>query len=180
MLNTNYLYGYNKQIAMPLNTPFISELQHEIATTRKFLAAYPLDNPDYKPHEKSMTIKQLTQHVAELIGWVSYTITQSELDFATHKMVTVPTDTIENLLAHYNQLASKALADLETVTDEQMREPWTLRSGENIIFTMPKIATIRAFAMNHTVHHRAQLGVYYRLLNIPVPSSFGPSADAAM
>ncbi len=162
---------------MALNQTLLPELEHEGAMTRKMLSAVPFTNPNWKPHEKSMTIQRLAAHVAELPGWVSMTINVDVLDFAKWEYKpAVPVSTEELLKLHDDNLA-KAIADLGKASDETLLSNWTMRNGEVVYFTMPKLAVIRTWALNHIVHHRGQLSVYLRLLNIPVPGMYGPTAD---
>lgn len=162
---------------MPINETFIGELQHAAATTRKFFERYPADQGDYQPHEKSMSLKRLASHVAELITWVSVTLDHDELDFAKFNYKPMIAENSEQLIAMLDKNVNDAIDCLKRTDDAVFMQNWTMRQGEQIFLTMPKIAVLREFVMNHLVHHRAQLGVYYRLLNIPVPQSFGPTAD---
>ncbi len=155
---------------------FLKELDQESVTTRKMLQRIPDDKYDWKPHEKSMTIRQLATHIAELPSWSSMVLTTSELDFASNPY----SPPIINNTAELLDLFEKSLADgrshLENAKEEQLSEDWTLRSGDQIFSTSPKSDVIR-MSISQIIHHRAQLGVYLRLLNIPIPGSYGPSAD---
>ena len=162
---------------MPLNQSLLPELTHEGQSTRKILALVPLNNPDWKPHEKSMPVQSLAAHVAELPGWISMTLNTKELDFAKFDYKPVQPKSNEELLKIFDENQVKAIEDLTNASDATLMENWTMRNGDTIYFTMPKIAVIRTWAMNHTVHHRAQLGVYLRLNNVPVPNVYGPTAD---
>lgn len=162
---------------MPINESFIAELQHAAATTRKFFERYPADQGDYKPHEKSMKLKSLASHVAELITWVGVILDQDELDFAKMDYKPFIGENSEDLITMLDKNVNDAVECLKRTEDGVFMQNWTMRQGEQIFLTMPKIAVLREFVYNHLVHHRAQLGVYYRLLNIPVPQSFGPTAD---
>jgi uncharacterized damage-inducible protein DinB len=156
-------------------TGLIGELSHEAATTKKILERIPAETFDYKPHEKSMTMIRLAAHVAEMVEWVAETCTEDEINFEGYETFE-PKSTAE-LVEYHDKLVVKALEALKNTSDEDMHKPWTLKSGEHIIFTMTKIATIRTMCMNHIWHHRGQLSVYLRLNDIPVPSIYGPSAD---
>lgn len=153
------------------------EFQQEAANTRKLLALVPTDNLEYKPHEKSMSLGRLSIHVAEIAGWWKECLINDELDFAKEDFTPKVFETNAALLAYYDDLVSKAETILHEVADEEFSKPWTMRNGEQIYFTMPKAAVVRTWCLNHWYHHRAQLGVYLRLLNIPVPGVYGPSAD---
>ena len=157
---------------------FLAELQAEAIATRKLLALVPLEKGDWKPHEKSMKLLRLATHVAELGSWVKVTLLQDELDFAksTHKPF-IPVETAE-LLAFFDKNIADATEVLTHFTDERLQEDWTMRAGEQIYFTDKKGKVLRTWCMNHLVHHRAQLGVYLRLLDIPLPGTYGPSADS--
>lgn len=161
---------------MSLIEIFLKELEQEAVTTRKMLACIPEDKFSWQPHPKSMTIKQLATHIAELPGWVNMVLNTSELDFASNPYSPVDLNTKEELLAYLEKEQVGALAALKQAVDAQMDEEWTLRSGDEIYSKSPKHEMLRT-CMNQIVHHRAQLGVDLRLLNVPIPGSYGPSAD---
>lgn len=158
-------------------TGLLGELDHEIATTRKCLERIPENLFDYKPHEKSMTMGKLAVHVAEMLSWITVTCTTDALDFAADEYKPFEPKTTAELLEYLEKHATQAVESLKNTSDEDMHKPWTLKNGEQTYFTMPKIATLRTFCMNHVWHHRGQLTVYMRLNDIPVPSIYGPSAD---
>jgi uncharacterized damage-inducible protein DinB len=155
----------------------INELTHEAAQTRKMLERVPFDKWDYKPHEKSMSLGSLTVHIAELPAWVSMTLNTDELDFAKWEYKPYQPKDKEDLLSFFDKNVEQAIATLEAEDGENMLQPWTMRRGETIFFTMPKIAVARSFAMNHLVHHRGQLSVYLRMNDVAIPGMYGPSAD---
>ena len=155
---------------------FLKELLQESVTTRKMLALIPDDKYDWKPHEKSMTIQQLSTHLAELPGWVKMTIDTSELDFAQNPYETPAINSTPGVLELFEKSLQAGKSSLEAAKEEDLELPWTLRNGETIYSTSPKGEIIR-MSISQTIHHRAQLGVYLRLLNIPIPGSYGPSAD---
>lgn len=161
-------------------TGLIGELSHEAQTTRKLLERVPTEKFDYKPHEKSMTMGQLAAHVAEMMSWVTASCAKDQIDFAAGDHIPFKPTTTEEILEHYDKLVAEAIENLKTTSDEDMQKPWSLKNGEITLFTMPKIATIRTFCLNHIWHHRGQLSVYLRLNDIPVPSIYGPSADEGM
>jgi uncharacterized damage-inducible protein DinB len=147
----------------------------EAETTRKMLSRVPDDKLDYKPHEKSMVMKSLVTHLADLPGWVHFTLTTDELDF--QKAYEQPEITNNKQLMEYFEKRSKeGLSALVAENEKEMDKPWTLRNGETIYATNPKIDVLR-MSLSQQIHHRAQLGVYLRLLNVPIPGSYGPSAD---
>jgi len=162
---------------MPINESFIAELQQEAVTTKKILERVPIDNPDWKPHEKSMPLGRLAVHVAELPNWVCATLDHDELDFAKTGYNPPAAKSSAELVEILNKNISDAVESLKKYPDEHFMTNWKLRNGETIYFELPKAAVLRSFVFSHLIHHRAQLGVYLRLLNIPLPGSYGPTAD---
>ncbi len=162
---------------MSLNKPLIAEVQREAENTRKILKLVPVEQNDWKPHAKSMALGKLAMHVAELPGWVSMTMLTDELDFAKFDYKLAPPSSIEELMEKHEEHVAQALSVLENCTDEDFDKNWTMRTGEHIHFTMPKSVVLRTFALSHQYHHRAQLGVYLRMLDIPLPGMYGPTAD---
>jgi uncharacterized damage-inducible protein DinB len=154
----------------------LKELQQEAKTTRKMLSIVPDDKYQWKPHEKSMSIQQLTTHIAELPGWIAMTLNTTELDFAKNAYTPLDISTTAGVLEVFEKSLAEGINSLETATEDKLQEPWTLRNGDTIYSTTPKSDVIR-MSISQTIHHRAQLGVYLRLLNIPIPGSYGPSAD---
>ncbi|RYY30322.1 MAG: DinB family protein [Sphingobacteriaceae bacterium] len=154
----------------------LKEMDQEALTTKKMLERVPSDKFDWQPHEKSMTIRQLTTHIAELPGWITMTLNTDGLDFAENPYQPETINNTTELL----QLFAKSLAfgkeSLAAATDEQLLPEWILRNGDMVLYVGTKGEMIRV-AFSQIVHHRAQLGVYLRLLNIPIPGSYGPSAD---
>lgn len=161
---------------MSIIASLIKELNEEAETTRKMLSRIPEDKYDWKPHEKSMPIRKLAGHIAELPGWVDMTIHTSELDFAANPYSFPPVQNNEELLAFFEKNVVSGNAALEEATDKDLTDNWTLRNGDQVYSVRSKAEVIR-MAYCQTVHHRAQLGVYLRLLNVPIPGSYGPSAD---
>lgn len=160
-----------------LATAFLAELDNEAKVTRSILERIPPDKFDWQPHEKSMKFGRLATHVAEMFGWTKETCKQDTLDFATADYKPFePKDNAE-LLAFFDNHIANAKAILAETSDETFLTDWTMRNGETVYFTMPKVAVMRSFVMNHIIHHRGQLSVYLRLNDIPVPSIYGPSAD---
>jgi uncharacterized damage-inducible protein DinB len=142
------------------------------------LARVPNDRYSWKPHEKSMNVQQLVTHVAELPSWVSMVLHIDELDFAKTPYQPVAITNTEQLLAYFEQSLIEGKEALNQAREAQLEENWTLRNGEQVYSTSPKSEVIR-MCFCQIVHHRAHLGVYLRLLNIPIPGSYGPSADEA-
>jgi uncharacterized damage-inducible protein DinB len=164
---------------MSLCQALAAELQQEAKTTRRILERVPEGSFDWKPHDKSMSLGRLAGHVAELPSLIVPALTQDELDFAagTYQPF-LPSSTAE-LLEKFDGNIDKAVELLGGQTDERMGESWRLGSGEQTFFNGPRAAAVRVLALNHVVHHRGQLSVYLRLLDVPVPSIYGPSADEA-
>jgi uncharacterized damage-inducible protein DinB len=156
------------------------EFDHEMENTRKVLARVPEGKDSYRPHAKSMTLSRLAGHVVELPIWGWMTLSEDEFDVSPgagkgfERFVFTST---AGALERFDREVEKARGLLATTTDEQMMQTWTLKNGDQTIFAMPKAAVFRSFFMNHLIHHRAQLGVYLRLNDVPVPGLYGPSAD---
>ena len=164
---------------MTISQSLLGELDHESAGTRKTLERLPADKFDFRPHPKSPTMGWLAGHIAGLAHWGAMTCTTQSLDLAApeHQRRPAEPTTAQEALDRFNQETAKFRAALEQVTDAQMMEPWTLKLGDRIFFTMPRAAVLRGMVFNHAVHHRAQLTVYLRMNGVPVPALYGPSAD---
>jgi uncharacterized damage-inducible protein DinB len=165
---------------MALNEALLPEFDHEMAGTRKTLERLPDDKFDWKPHVKSMTVRQLAQHLALFPDWMAETFKTASFDYAPpggegYKPPVV--NSRQELLEIFDRDLVKAREALKGASDAQLMETWTLLAGGKTIFSMPRIAVYRSMIMNHMIHHRAQLGVYLRLNDIPVPALYGPSAD---
>jgi uncharacterized damage-inducible protein DinB len=158
-----------------INT-FLKEMEEEALTTRKMLERVPAEQFDWQPHVKSMTLKRLATHVAELPSWIAMAIKTDELDFADNSYQPVEIINSEALLAYFENNLVEARSVLLEKNEIVLDEPWTMRNGEEIYSTRSKAEVVR-MSISQTIHHRAQLGVYLRLLNIPIPGSYGPSAD---
>jgi len=154
----------------------LKEMEQEATATRKFLASLPTDKFSWKPHEKSMNIQQLSTHIAELPGWVSFAIATDELDFAKNHYEPTVMNNAEEIQAYFDKTYAEGKAALAATNEKELEKNWTMRSGEKIYSVRTKAEVIR-MSIDQTIHHRAQLGVYFRLLGIPVPPSFGPTAD---
>lgn len=165
---------------MQLNEPLIEELVHEAAGTRKMLDMVPYEKLGWQPHEKSMTLGRLAAHIAEIPGWLIQTLKQDELDFSSADFTPQPLDEPDAILKVFNANMEEGLDALKNATDEILNSAWTLRNGEQIILRMQRIGVVRGLVLNHIIHHRGQLSVYLRLLDIPVPGMYGPSADDMM
>jgi len=155
---------------------FLKELDAESVTTRKMLERVPADKFNWKPHEKSMTLIRLATHVAELPSWITMALTTDELDFASNPYTPEVINNTGELVAYFERCLADGRAHLLNGREEQLEEPWTLRNGTEVYSTSTKAEVIR-MSLSQIIHHRAQLGVYLRLLHIPIPGSYGPSAD---
>lgn len=154
----------------------LKEMDQEAATTRKMLARIPDDKYDWKPHPKSMSVRQLATHIAELPTWVSVTLDTDELDFATSPYQPVQIDSTNQLMEHFERSLKEGRTRLAAAKEEDLLPMWTLRNGQEIYSKTSKAEVIR-MSYCQIVHHRAQLGVFLRLLDVPIPGSYGPSAD---
>lgn len=157
-------------------TPLLKELEQEAQTTRKMLERVPTAYFTWQPHKKSMTIQQLATHIAELPGWVTMAVTTDELDFAANPYKQEEIHNNGELMAYFERSLVDGRNHLADTTEEVLTEPWTLRNGEDILQVATKGEIVR-LAYCQIVHHRAQLGVFLRLLDVPIPGSYGPSAD---
>lgn len=159
---------------------FLPEFDQEMGTTRRVLERVPADKLDWKPHSKSMSLGQLASHVAQLPDWLSNIFGADEFDFRppggpAFKMADCKT--AEELLDLFDRSVATASKAIGSAREESLDTPWTLKAGDFTIFTSPRWIAFRGFGMNHIIHHRAQLAVYLRLLDVPVPSIYGPTAD---
>ena len=155
---------------------FLKELEHESIGTRKMLALVPADKADWKPHEKSMKLKDLAIHIADMPTWITLGLTTDELDFVKSPYNPKNCNSAEELVAYFDKNVEEAKQYLQKAKDSILEENWTLKNGDIVYMQQSKLDTIR-HSYCQMVHHRAQLGVYLRLLNIPIPGVYGPSAD---
>lgn len=159
---------------MEIKDLLIPELEQEIAITEKFLKRIPKDKLDWRPHEKSMTLKQLGSHLAELPSWVVGTMTQDGMSMDDYKPPI--NDNVDEMLHTLTSSAKEAVNSLK-VPNSEYHKNWKMEKGGQTLMEMPKYNVLRGMVFNQIPHHRAQLGVYLRLLNQPVPATYGPSAD---
>ncbi|AZI70449.1 DinB family protein [Cloacibacterium normanense] len=152
------------------------ELEQEYQTTKKFFERFPEGKNDYAPHEKSMKMMPLSTHIAEVFGWPDFIVKTSVLDFAAGDYQPTFLETREQLLQKLEEDYQKSKATLHEISEDKLNERWQMKMGEQVLADWDKYGAIR-HSLNQATHHRAQLGVYYRLLDIPVPGSYGPSAD---
>lgn len=160
---------------MSLAQDLLKELKLEATVTRRYLASVPFEKADWQPHPKSEKLGRLAIHLAEIVAWWKEVIMNQELDFMGFEPENI--QSTEELLTFFDRLLQEAEDALRSAVDEDFEKNWTMRYGDHILFTLPKKQVVRIFCMNHFVHHRAQLGVYLRMLEIPVPAAYGPSAD---
>src|SRR6266852_7226537 len=165
---------------MPISQMILPEFDYEMANTRKTLERVPEGKLSWKPHEKSMSLRSLAIHLATIPSWTAQTFDRDELDIAPAggEPYRLPEATSSaQILEVFDKSVASARSAIESASDENWQGKWSLLQGGNPIFTLPRTAVMRGFVMNHLIHHRAQLGVYLRLLDVPVPSIYGPSAD---
>jgi uncharacterized damage-inducible protein DinB len=163
---------------MPIKDALIAELKHETSLTRKMLERVPMDKKDWKVHEKSMSVGRLATHIGETLKWISRIRHiddfdfMKDFDFSFHVAASQ-----EELLQLFQTNLDTAISDLDAMSDEDFDKIWTVRRGEQVMMQLPKKAAMRGWAFSHQIHHRGQLSVMLRLLDVPVPGMYGPSAD---
>jgi uncharacterized damage-inducible protein DinB len=165
---------------MKISETILPEFDQEMANTRKVLERVPAAKFSWKPHPKSSEFGALAAHIANMADWASVTMQTDSFDYAPPGAPPYQTPkfaSTEELLATFDKSVAKGRAAITEADDSAFLAPWSLMAGGKTVMTMPRIAVIRTFVMNHTIHHRAQLGVYLRLNDIPVPGLYGPSAD---
>jgi uncharacterized damage-inducible protein DinB len=161
----------------PLTKIALPDLESEIATTRRVLDRIPEEHFDWKPHAKSMSLGGLATHLATIPFYGVAVLQGEDFDVAAPLPPNPPATTRDEILRRFDAMAADLRALLENADDESLRQPWTLRAGERVVFTQPRIGVLRGIVVSHLVHHRGQLSVYLRLLDVPVPSIYGPTAD---
>lgn len=154
----------------------LKELEQEALTTRRMLERVPSDKFDWQPHKKSMTLQRLATHVAELPSWVEMAVTTDELDFANNTYAPEVVHDTAALMEYFERNLARGRESLAKTSEDTLAENWTLRNGDQVYQVSSKGEVVR-LAYCQIVHHRAQLGVFLRLLDIPIPGSYGPSAD---
>jgi len=163
---------------MAIKDSFIAELKHETSLTKKMLERVPIDKKDWKPHEKSMSLGRLATHIAETLKWISNIRHIDDFDFLKDFNLKLDVaESQEQLLQLFQTNLDNAIADLSAMSDDDFNNDWIVRRGEQIMMQLPKKVAVRGWGFSHQVHHRGQLSVYLRLLDIPVPGMYGPSAD---
>ena len=163
-------------IIMTISEMLLPEFDSEMANTRKVLERVPEDKFGWKPHEKSFAMGRLASHIAEMPGWVAYTINLDELEL-TPGQAPFNAPTSAELLGTFDKNVSEARAAIAGAKDDDLAKVWTLKYGGQLMLSMPRVAILRGMVMNHLIHHRGQLTTYLRALDLPVPGLYGPSAD---
>lgn len=165
---------------MSVKELLLPEFDEEMKKTRTTLERVPSDKKDFAPHSKSMPLHKLAPHVAQLAGFGLTVLTTPEFDFATGSIKPLPFESPAQLVKAFDEGAAKVRAALQSTPDEAWTQPWKLSFQGKAIFEGPRFLAYRQMFLNHLVHHRAQLGVYLRLNDKPVPATYGPSADDTM
>jgi len=158
----------------------LPEFDHEMAGFRRVLERIPQDAMEFRPHPKSFTLGGLGNHLATIPGWAVTTMTTTELDFAdpaNRAKMPPPCTTVAALLDTFDTGVVQARAALAEATDAALMEVWSGKSDGQVLFSFPRIGVLRSFILNHGIHHRGQATVYLRMLNVPVPALYGPTAD---
>jgi uncharacterized damage-inducible protein DinB len=162
---------------MAISASLLPEFDHEMATSRTVIERVPEDKYSWKPHEKSMSAGRLASHIAEMPTWATTSISQDSLDLAAGGYNPFEGKSRAELLSLFDKNVMAAREAIAGCSDETFMKNWALKRGDQTLMVMPKIAVVRSFVMNHVIHHRGQLSVYLRELNVSVPSIYGPSAD---
>ncbi|HEY9422956.1 MAG TPA: DinB family protein [Thermoanaerobaculia bacterium] len=159
-----------------ISQSLLPEFDQEMKTTRRIIENAQTEKFAWKPHDKSFSFGDLATHVAQLVSWGSVVMSSDELDIGGN-FPRPQIGSTQDILDLFDKNVADTRAALANASDEEFMKPWTLRKGDHTVFTLPKVAVVRAMVMNHIIHHRGQLSVYLRLNDIPVPSIYGPSAD---
>jgi uncharacterized damage-inducible protein DinB len=165
---------------MAINQSLLGEFDHEMANTRKSLERVPDGKFDWKPHAKSMSMGALATHIASIPHWGKLTLETPSFDVnppGGQRAQQPQLKSKAEVLAFFDKEVPQARAAIAAASDQSLMTQWTLLNGGKTIFSLPRVGVLRSMIMNHIIHHRAQLGVYLRLNDVPVPSIYGPSAD---
>lgn len=166
---------------MAIAQSILPEFKHEMTNTRRVLERVPEAHAAWKPHAKSYSLGELALHIANIAAWAPVTIKDDELDFdkANNQASIFPRvfTTREALLAVFDKNMSEAVDAISSASDDVMRNSWTLKSRGKVVFSLPRVAVLRSFVMNHLIHHRGQLTVYLRMKDVPLPAIYGNTAD---
>jgi uncharacterized damage-inducible protein DinB len=163
-------------MTLPIARLALGDLEHELGLTRKVLERVPEEHLDWRPHAKSGTLGELAAHLANLPFFGTAILTTEEFDLERTPKLDRPTSR-EGLVQLFDRQSGDLRAAMAATSDDALLKQWTLRMGDHVIMQMPRAAAVRSMAVSHTVHHRGQLTVYYRLVGTPVPGLYGPSAD---
>jgi uncharacterized damage-inducible protein DinB len=162
---------------MKLIDSLILEFEHEAQTTRKHLERLPADKLEWRPHEKSFTAGGLASHIVECIGWTDAIFNLDEFGFDPATYRPYEATSVADLLKTFESNVRKGKQALTEASEATLEQPWRLKVADRLLFERPRAAVLRDFVLSHVIHHRGQFSVYLRLLNVPVPGSYGPSAD---
>lgn len=165
---------------MTIAESMLPEFDQEMASTRRVLERIPEDKLDWTPHAKSFSMGHLATHVVNLLTWTTVTLENDRFDMmpeGAEPPKTVPLESVSATLELFDENLAAARAAIAAADDARMMSTWTLQANGEDVLTLPKTAVLRSFVMNHSIHHRAQLCVYLRLNDVPVPAIYGPSAD---
>jgi len=162
---------------MTIIDSLIREFKNEAQTTRKHLERLPSDKLDWRPHEKSFTAGGLASHIVECVSWADsiFNLDELDVDLATYKPYQATS--AADLLKTFDDKVASCKQVLEGVDEETMMQPWRLKMMGQLMLEKPRADVFRDFTLSHLIHHRGQFSLYLRLLNVPVPGSYGPSAD---
>ncbi len=162
---------------MAIRDMLLPEFDQEMANTRKMLERVPEDHINFQPHEKCWKMDRLSGHIADLPSWVTHTMQVEVLAMEPGQYKPFEPTSRKALLERFDKNASEAHAALASATDEQLNTMWTMKWAGKTVMTMPRYNVLRSVVLNHLIHHRAQLGMYLRLMNVAIPGMYGPSAD---
>jgi len=155
----------------------ITEFEHEAQTTRKHLERLPEDKLDWRPHQKSFTLSGLASHITESLGWTVDIFQKDEIDFDPRTYKPYVAASVSDLLKTFDEHVARGKQALAGATEESLEQPWRLKIMGRVQVEKPRAEIFRDFTLSHVIHHRGQYSVYLRLLDVPVPGSYGPSAD---
>jgi uncharacterized damage-inducible protein DinB len=162
---------------MSFSQEYLSEFDHEMESTRKLLECVPEEKFAWKPHDRSMSLASLAGHISDMVGWGDLVISQDKLELTPDNMPQAPT-TKAGLMQSLESNIGKSRKAIEGASDAQLAKNWEFLYGGHAIFSMPRTQVLRSVVLNHVIHHRGQLSVYLRLLDVKIPGMYGPSADA--
>lgn len=162
---------------MTIASSLMAEFEHEAQTTRRLLERLPTDKLDWRPHQKSFTARDLSSHIVDCVGWADSICTQPELEIDPATYRPFQAASVADLLKTFDEKVDAGRQALAGVSDEAMEERWRFKILGRVRFEKPRSAVFRDFTLSHMIHHRGQLSVYLRLLDVPVPGAYGPTAD---